>query len=129
MSSSPYRDRFHGRVGNGTAGCAYPGCREAGDFRAPSRHGAAPTANGPGDYQLFCLDHVREFNADYDWFSGMSAEQIAAAQSPTYVWPNETRAFSAAAQAGLHPEFPAVLQSERAAGSRSRLRQELGESL
>jgi DnaJ-domain-containing protein 1 len=35
----------------------------------------------------------------------MSAEQIAAAQSPTYVWPNETRAFSAAAQVDSPPKW------------------------
>jgi DnaJ domain len=105
MSSSPNRDRFHGRVGNGTARCAYPGCREAGDFRAPDLYGRSASPNGPGDYQWLCLDHIREFNAGYDWFAGMSAEQIAAAQSPTYVWPNETRAFSATAGVDSPPKW------------------------
>ncbi len=35
----------------------------------------------------------------------MSADQIAAAQSPTYVWPNETRAFSAAASVDSPPKW------------------------
>jgi hypothetical protein len=103
MSNRQHNDRFHGRVGNGTARCAYPGCGEAGDFRAPSSHGRRGGSDGPGEYQLLCLDHVREFNAGYDWFAGMSAEQIAAAQSPTYTWPNETRAFSAAASVDAPP--------------------------
>jgi hypothetical protein len=40
-----------------------------------------------------CLDHVREFNAGYDWFQGMSADEILAAQSPIAGWERETRAF------------------------------------
>jgi DnaJ domain len=98
-------DRFHGRVGNGSTPCTYPGCNEAGDFRAPLRHGRVPGSNGPGDYQLLCLGHVREFNAGYDWFAGMSADQIAAAQSPTYTWPNETRAFSPTANVDAPPKW------------------------
>ena len=41
-----------------------------------------------------CLDHVREFNAGYNFFSGMSADEIADAQRPYAGWERETRAFS-----------------------------------
>lgn len=105
MSSTPHRNRFHGRVSNSAAECAYPECRAPGEFRAPDLYGRSGGPNGPGDYQLLCLDHVREFNAGYDWFAGMSADQIAAAQSPTYVWPNETRAFSAMAGVDSPPKW------------------------
>jgi hypothetical protein len=98
-------DRFHGRVGNGTARCAYPGCTDAGEFRAPASYGRLPGSNGPGEYQLLCLDHVREFNAGYDWFAGMTRDEIIAAQSPTYTWPNETRAFSATAGVDSPPKW------------------------
>jgi hypothetical protein len=98
-------DRFHGRVGAGTVTCAYPACRAPGEFRALNRYGRAPSAEGPGDYQLLCLDHVREFNAGYDWFAGMSEEQIYAAQSPVNVWASETRAFSAAASVDAPPKW------------------------
>ena len=83
--------RFHGRVESTGQGCQAPGCREAGEFRAP---GQRPNGfDGPGDWRWFCLDHVREFNAGYDWFEGMSAEEIIAAQSPIAGWRTETRAF------------------------------------
>jgi hypothetical protein len=36
---------------------------------------------------------VREFNAGYDWFEGMSAEEILEAQSPIAGWRTESRAF------------------------------------
>jgi hypothetical protein len=42
-----------------------------------------------------CLDHVRAFNGGYNYFSGMSTEEIEAAQTPYGGWERETRAFSA----------------------------------
>jgi hypothetical protein len=84
--------RFHGRYETAGRACDAPDCREAGEFRAPGRrpHGV----DGPGEWRWFCLDHVREFNAGYDWFEGMSAEEIISAQSPIAGWQTESRAFS-----------------------------------
>jgi hypothetical protein len=89
--SSP---RFHGRV-PGQRACAVPGCPNPGEFRAPVTDGARPTFDGPGDYQWLCLDHVRAFNQAYNFFSGMSPDEIEAAQRPYAGWERETRAFSA----------------------------------
>ena len=50
--------------------CAFPGCVEAGDYRAPH----SPTQLD--EYRWFCLTHVREYNANWDYFSGMSSIQI-----------------------------------------------------
>lgn len=84
-------DRFHGRVRTADRQCEARGCGEKGEFRAPGQRGAG--FDGPGDYRWFCLDHVREFNTAYDWFDGMSAEEIFQAQSPLSGWRGETRAF------------------------------------
>lgn len=43
-----------------------------------------------------CLDHVREHNSRYNYFTGMSPEEIEAAQSPVAGWERSTRAFAAA---------------------------------
>lgn len=51
--------------------CQHPGCTEAGDFRAPAGR------LREGEYFCFCLDHVRKYNASYNYFSGMSAEDEA----------------------------------------------------
>ena len=51
--------------------------------------------DGPGSYRWFCLDHVRQFNDGYDYFKGMSAEDILAAHSPIAGWERESRAFRA----------------------------------
>lgn len=93
------RQKFHGRYEGGGRECEAPGCDEAGEFRAPGQR--APGFDGPGSWRWFCLDHVREFNAGYDWFSGMSAEEILAAQSPLAGWATETRAFRADAGGGV----------------------------
>jgi hypothetical protein len=86
------QDRFHGRVKGPHRHCDWPECAEAGEFRAP---GIKPSGfDGPGDFRWFCLAHIRAFNAGYDYFEGMSPEQIWAAQSPIHGWERETRAFS-----------------------------------
>ena len=83
--------KFHGRYESEGRTCAAPGCDEPGEFRAPSER--RPSFDGPGEWRWLCLDHVREFNAGYDWFEGMSADEILAAQSPVAGWARETRAF------------------------------------
>jgi DnaJ domain len=105
MSAPRNPDRFHGRVYGARHACAHPRCKLAGEFRAPNPYGRPPGPNGPGDYQWLCLDHVREFNAGYDWFAGMTPEQILAAQSPTNVWPTETRAFRSAGNVDQPPKW------------------------
>ncbi|SLJ89794.1 DnaJ domain-containing protein [Novosphingobium mathurense] len=83
--------RFHGRHETAGRECSWPGCEQSGEFRAP---GARPSGfDGPGDYRWFCLEHVRQFNAGYDYFEGMEAEEILRAQSPLHGWETHTRAF------------------------------------
>ena len=86
-------DKFHGRYDTKGRQCAAPGCDEPGEFRAPGAH--APSFDGPGDYRWLCLEHVREFNSGYDWFEGMTPDEIFAAQSPIAGWRPETRVFRA----------------------------------
>jgi hypothetical protein len=84
-------DRFHGRHEARGRRCDAPDCIEAGEFRAPGVRAAG--FDGPGDYRWFCLDHIRAFNSGYDYFDGMSADEILDAQSPIHGWERETRAF------------------------------------
>jgi hypothetical protein len=94
--------KFHGRVEGAAAHCAVPGCPEPGEFRAPL---TAPTFDGPGAWQWLCLEHVREHNARYNYFSGMSPEEIEAAQSPIAGWERGVRAFASAAGADPAPPW------------------------
>ena len=94
------QQRLHGRVEGAADRCAVPGCTHAGEFRAPL---TASSFDGPGQWQWLCLDHVREHNARYTYFAGMSPDEIEAAQSPTAGWDRATRAF---AHAGADPAPP-----------------------
>ena len=73
------------------AGCSVRGCRQPGEFRAPLTPG---DFDGPGTWQWLCLEHVREHNAKYNFFDGMSPDEIEAAQSPIAGWERATRAFA-----------------------------------
>ncbi len=54
--------------------CEHPGCKEPGLYRAPKGRGAE------GQYYRFCLAHVREYNAKYNYFNGMADDAVAAFQ-------------------------------------------------
>ncbi|WP_343520715.1 J domain-containing protein [Sphingomonas sp.] len=73
--------------------CSEPGCAEPGEFRAPLLGDRRPS-DQPGEYRWLCLDHVRAFNSSYNFFSGMSPDEIHDAQRPLAGWERETRAFA-----------------------------------
>ena len=85
--------KLHGRVEGANARCAVRGCQHPGEYRAPVE---PANFNGPGTWRLLCLDHVREHNAKYNFFDGMTPDEIADAQSPYGGWDRATRAFAAA---------------------------------
>ena len=93
-SAGKRQTRFHGRVERGEGRCGHPGCEAAGEFRAPAESGRRRGSDGPGEWRWLCLDHVREFNAGYNYFEGMSPDEIDAHQTPYGGWERETRAFS-----------------------------------
>ncbi len=51
--------------------CEWPDCQNKGSHRAPKGRENAR------EYWHFCLDHVREYNQSYNFFSGMNAEAVA----------------------------------------------------
>lgn len=81
---------MHGKVEGAHGLCAVSGCRQQGEYKAPIR---AANFDGPGVYRLLCLDHVREHNAKYNYFAGMSPDEITEAQAPYAGWEPATRAF------------------------------------
>ncbi len=60
--------------------CAWPGCAEAGRYPAPR------SRENLRDYIWFCLAHVREYNARWDYFAGMSAAEIEAHRHADFTW-------------------------------------------
>lgn len=54
-----------------TIKCDSPGCAAEGAYRAPMGR------LREGQYFCFCLDHVREYNAKYNYFNGMKDDDVA----------------------------------------------------
>jgi len=54
--------------------CNWPGCQRGGCHRAPKGRGRE------GEYFLYCLEHVRDYNKSYNYFSGMSDDEVATFQ-------------------------------------------------
>ena len=130
VHAHPYdvaQTRFHGRHEESEQQCEHPTCTEAGEFRAPGSLGHG--FDGPGEFRWFCLEHVREFNSGYDWFEGMSAEEILAAQSPASGWKTESPSFRPTAGVDGMPRWadfddPLDAISSRAHGIKSRAQRE-----
>ncbi len=86
------QDRFHGRFESQGQCCQWQGCDQPSEFRAPGPRRAS--FDGPGEWRWLCLDHVRQFNAGYDWFEGMDGEEIWEAQRVTSGWRTEAVGFA-----------------------------------
>jgi hypothetical protein len=125
------QSRMHGRVEGAADCCAIPGCRNAGEYRAPL---TASGFDGPGQWRWLCLDHVREHNSRYNYFAGMSPEEIQAAQSPLAGWDRASRAFAAAgadpapAWSDFRDPLDAISARFRADGARYRVSRFSGEA-
>src|SRR6516225_5879755 len=59
------------RVREAATPCEWPDCKNKGSHRAPKGR------DNSREYWHFCLDHVREYNQSYNFFSGMNAEAVA----------------------------------------------------
>jgi DnaJ domain len=59
--------------------CEWPNCQ------APATHRAPKGRLREREYWRFCLEHVREYNHAYNFFAGMSAEDIARYQKEAVI--------------------------------------------
>ncbi|SDG08647.1 DnaJ domain-containing protein [Limimonas halophila] len=67
--SRPFRDsRAYAR--SEPRACDQPGCEGVGEYRAPR------SRERLNEYYWFCLDHVRAYNRSWNYFAGMSEEEI-----------------------------------------------------
>lgn len=73
-----------------TKPCDVEGCAERGDFKAPKSRDAL------NSYYWFCLEHVREYNQNWDFFKGMSQFEIEKTMSRTATWDRPTWRFTEA---------------------------------
>lgn len=69
--------------------CDHPDCCEAGLYRAPRTRAL-------DEYLWFCLEHVRAYNAAWDFYRGMSRGEIEAALRADISWQRPSWPFGAA---------------------------------
>jgi hypothetical protein len=91
--------------------CSFPGCTAEGVFRAPKGR------EREGEYFCFCRDHVREYNASYDYFRGMDDASMAKFRQEDAVGHRPTWKLGARA-ASAHPIDESVFAEARAARRR-----------
>jgi len=73
--------------------CDAPGCAREGAFPAPRDR------RQPRPFLYFCLEHVRAYNASWDYYRGMSAAEIDADRRLDVVWRRRTWALGGDAKA------------------------------
>ncbi len=73
-----YRSNPHDRS------CDHPNCGESGQFRAPK------SPDRLTDHYWFCLDHVRAYNAAWDYFKNKSTSDISRFQRDVAGWHRPT---------------------------------------
>ncbi len=49
--------------------CDMPGCPDYGEHKAPKHRGL-------NEYYFFCFNHIKEYNKAWDFFEGMSSDEI-----------------------------------------------------
>jgi hypothetical protein len=60
--------------------CDHPSCGHAGDYRAPK------SRDQLNSYYYFCLDHVRDYNKAWDYFAGLSPQEVESYTRDANVW-------------------------------------------
>lgn len=75
-----------GREAPATRTCNMPGCPEEGLYKAPRDRSLK-------DHYWFCYGHVQEYNNAWDFFSGMSAQDIESQIVKSMLWDRPTRRY------------------------------------
>ena len=68
--------------------CDWNNCFEIGKYKAPIER------DNSKNYRLLCLNHVKEFNKNWNYFSGMNDEQIYEFLKSDMTWHKPTQSFS-----------------------------------
>jgi len=77
MGHQPHRHR------TATCTCAWEGCTGAGEYRAPKDRSLS-------EYHMLCLEHVRAYNAQWNFHAGLSTEEMEQEIRSTATWDRPT---------------------------------------
>jgi hypothetical protein len=67
-----------------TRPCDCAGCEGVGDYRAPK------SPQRLHDYYWFCLEHVRDYNLNWNYYAGLNEHQVEALNRADSCWQRET---------------------------------------
>ena len=76
--------RMTGAIGAGERRCEWPGCEAAAHYRAPR------SPRELNRFRWFCLDHVREYNARWNFFAEWSEDEFEEMVAASRVWDRPT---------------------------------------
>ena len=68
--------------------CDWNNCNKIGEFKAPVEK------DNSKKFRLLCLEHVKEFNKNWNYFSGMNDDQIMVFLKSDMTWHKPTQSFS-----------------------------------
>ena len=68
--------------------CDWNNCKEIGAYKAPVEK------DNSKKFRMLCLEHVKEFNKNWNYFSGMNDEQVINFLKSDMIWHKPTQSFS-----------------------------------
>ena len=68
--------------------CDWNNCNEIGDYKAPVEK------DNSKKFRMLCLEHVKEFNKNWNYFKGMDDEQVFDFLKSDMTWHKPTQSFS-----------------------------------
>lgn len=79
--------------------CGHPHCMAVGLHRAPKSRSSLR------DYYWFCLDHIREYNSAWNYYSGMSEREVEGERRGDTVWHRPTWPFGSRRRERIRDPF------------------------
>jgi len=67
--------------------CDWNNCEKIGEYKAPIEK------DNSKDYRLLCLEHIKEFNKNWNYFSGMNDKEICEFIKSDMTWHKPTQSF------------------------------------
>ena len=68
--------------------CDWNNCKELGEYKAPKEK------DNSKDYRLLCFKHIKEFNKNWNYFSGMNEDEIFSFLKSDMTWHKPTQSFT-----------------------------------
>ena len=68
--------------------CDYKNCKKIAKYKAPIER------DNSKKFKWLCLDHIKEFNKSWDYFKGMSDQEVGVFLKSDMTWHRATQAFS-----------------------------------